>query len=465
MLPILNTRVYDYDITTPIALRNKKILQYVKYFYVLEFAKGSIRDDIDTFLKELDNNVAVSMILSYITDRGVTEEKDIETVYTSLRTLVSHLKGKDLHYIFDKLIDIYDTILFLYGKKNIKYEYIEDNDIIKDDDISTSIPYCRKDEIDPLSLEDVSKLGTNMRKYVSTIYYYDKETTKVHYYCFDTRAIYNYILSCIEKKKHPLNLHLGKVALSDDDLDEICNKIKKLTKKPTYNSHIDIINAIKRGGLPNIKITVSYTKGEKEYTIYIKYHICGIVFSRPLSHPLVKLPKNALDAIKKNEIKDMRLEYKLNSDNIGEDFYGKIIMDLVDFDFVRRVNFDFENYNAILKEEVKCLNKMSLLYRRKKEKMIHTRYNSYNITCVVEYNYSQSLYPSLSYSIKKGGDVQFLFQNIRLFENKCTIPYTARDDCMKENTLNTKLNFNKDNPKYSKIYLECILHALQKFNK
>jgi hypothetical protein len=445
MLPILYMRNSDYDITIPIALRNKKILQYVKYFYVLGFAKGSIRDDIDTFLKELDNVGAVSMIFSYLTDSGV-QEKDIETVYTSLRTLVSYLKGKDSPYIiFDKLIDIYDTILFLYGKKNIIYESIKEDDIIKDDDISTSIPYCRKDEIDPLSLEDVSELVPNMRKYVSTIYYYNKETTKVHYYCFDTRAIYNYILSCIEKKKHPLNLYLGKVALSDDDLDEICNKIKKLTKKPTYNSHIDIINAIKRGGLPSIKITLSYTKGEKEYTIYINYHICEIIISRPLSHPHVKLPKNALDAIKKNEIKDMRLEYKLNSDNIGEDFYGKIMKDLV--------HFDFENYNAILKEEVEYLNKISKHIRCKR---IYTRGN---ISCTVQY--IPSRHPSLDYSIKEGRNERFLFTNIRLFENHCLFPYKVLDDCMIKNTLNTTLEFNIDNRKY----LECILLTLRHFNR
>jgi hypothetical protein len=34
------------------------------------------------------------------------------------------------------------------------------------------------------------------------------------------------------------------VPFTDDELDEICNKIKFLTKEPTYNSHIDIKEAI-----------------------------------------------------------------------------------------------------------------------------------------------------------------------------------------------------------------------------
>ena len=108
-------------------------------------------------------------------------------------------------------------------------------------------PYCNKDAQDPITQDSIHELGDKDRKYVVSIFTYDVKKKKAHYYCFDTIEIYNYILECIKniKEEGLINLNTN-TKLTDDDLDEICNKIKFLTNKPTYNSHVDIKEAINK---------------------------------------------------------------------------------------------------------------------------------------------------------------------------------------------------------------------------
>jgi hypothetical protein len=94
-----------------------------------------------------------------------------------------------------------------------------------------------KNDIDPYTQEEFSNMTPKKRKYSSDIIY--KNGTQEYHYCFDTVSIYNYILKCIDICEKPINF-FNRVELTDENLDEICKKIKHFTKKPTYNSSTDI---------------------------------------------------------------------------------------------------------------------------------------------------------------------------------------------------------------------------------
>jgi hypothetical protein len=91
---------------------------------------------------------------------------------------------------------------------------------------------------DPNTQEDFDTMHPTKQKYVSDIVYYN-DVGKEFHFRFDTVSIYNYILKCIENCEKPINT-INKVELTNENLDEICHKIKFFTKKPTFNSSLDI---------------------------------------------------------------------------------------------------------------------------------------------------------------------------------------------------------------------------------
>jgi hypothetical protein len=92
-------------------------------------------------------------------------------------------------------------------------------------------------DTDPYTQEEFSEMTPKKQKYTSDIIY--KNGTQEYHYRFDTVSIYNYILKCIDVCEKPINF-FNRSELTDDDLDEICKKIKHFTKKPTYNLSSEI---------------------------------------------------------------------------------------------------------------------------------------------------------------------------------------------------------------------------------
>ena len=92
-------------------------------------------------------------------------------------------------------------------------------------------------DTDPYTQEAFSDMHPKKRKYLSDIIY--KNGKKEYHYRFDTVNMYNYILKCIDNCETPINF-FNRVELSDANIDEVCNKIKHFTKKPTYNSSANI---------------------------------------------------------------------------------------------------------------------------------------------------------------------------------------------------------------------------------
>jgi hypothetical protein len=90
---------------------------------------------------------------------------------------------------------------------------------------------------DPYTQEPFADMHPNKSKNATDIIY--KSGRKEYHYRFDTVNMYNYILKCIEICEKPINF-FNRVELTDADINEVCNKIKHFTKKPTYNYADDI---------------------------------------------------------------------------------------------------------------------------------------------------------------------------------------------------------------------------------
>jgi hypothetical protein len=263
-----------------IALHNKKILEYVVSLYNKGFVTGIIYNE---FYNIEDGFVHYNNISKDINDQILLAHniKDILDIYTKIIIRIKiniTYEKKDIYdnnNILNKLMAIYDSILSLYArffnKDIVPSILIEKNSQGSRNSGSQGSrksgsqgrrksgsrklnPYCEKDVVDPFSQEPIHELGDKDRKYVVSILSYNKNTKKVNYYCFDTIEIYNYILNCIQNIKKIKNPFLTNINFTDDELDEICNKIKFLTGKPTYNSHVDIKVAYYESIVNNIKL-------------------------------------------------------------------------------------------------------------------------------------------------------------------------------------------------------------------
>jgi hypothetical protein len=240
------------------ALHNKKTLEYVNYIYFLKFADiaGISKKIVDYYDKLL------------LPEHNIDEIKHIyEKIITNMGIRSGTIREK---FVCPELIYIYKYILCLYARHfnqfidpsiKIEDEYEGETSSSGSGKIKLN-PYCPKDMIDLITTEEISDLGDTKRKYVANMILYDTKNKKAFYYCFDTVFLYNYILHSIavsvkdKNDKDILNEILGgrnanipknpftNVPFTDEELDEICNKVKFLTDKPTYNSHIDIKEAI-----------------------------------------------------------------------------------------------------------------------------------------------------------------------------------------------------------------------------
>ena len=121
-----------------------------------------------------------------------------------------------------------------YDKKNKTFILKKETRIAKHN--GDEIVY--KNTEDPNTQEDFDEMDERKQKYTSDIVYYDENNKKFHFR-FETITMYNYVLNCIENCKEPKNI-LVDLELTDENLDEICRKIKFFTNKPTLNSHMEV---------------------------------------------------------------------------------------------------------------------------------------------------------------------------------------------------------------------------------
>ena len=138
---------------------------------------------------------------------------------------------------------------------------------------------------DPYTQEPFADMHPNKRKNVADIVYVG-ENNKTFHFRFDTVSIYNYLLECIRDCVKPINF-INKTLLTNENIDEICRKIKYFTKKPTYNSSLEIM-AILDNCYYNNKLVFNYTEQYLPYRtdnaiigyfrIYLNLKLGGVLF-------------------------------------------------------------------------------------------------------------------------------------------------------------------------------------------
>lgn len=140
-------------------------------------------------------------------------------------------------------------------------------------------------DTDPNTQEDFDDMHPTKQKHVSDIVYYNQDGKEFHFR-FDTVSIYNYVLKCIENCEKPINT-INKKELTNDNLDEICRKIKHFTKKPTFNSSMDIralIDNCKYENYLALDYTQSYLRQRTQNPIigylyiHLNINLGGILF-------------------------------------------------------------------------------------------------------------------------------------------------------------------------------------------
>lgn len=138
---------------------------------------------------------------------------------------------------------------------------------------------------DPYTQEPFADMHPNKRKNVADIVYVG-ENNKTFHFRFDTVSIYNYLLECIRDCVKPINF-INKTLLTNENIDEICRKIKYFTKKPTYNSSLEIM-AILDNCYYNNKLVFNYAEQYLPYRtdnaiigyfrIYLNLKLGGVLF-------------------------------------------------------------------------------------------------------------------------------------------------------------------------------------------
>ena len=124
-----------------------------------------------------------------------------------------------------------------YDKKNKRFKlYLEKNKHISSSSSSGDKIKYRNNE-DPNTNEPFDEMDKKKQKYTSDIVY-ENDGKKFHIR-YETIGLYNYILKCIENCEKPI-ISINRQEFSDENLEEICHKIKFFTNKPTFNSHIEI---------------------------------------------------------------------------------------------------------------------------------------------------------------------------------------------------------------------------------
>jgi hypothetical protein len=275
------------------ALHNKKTLEYVNYIYFLKFAdiKGISKKIVDYYDKLL------------LPEHNIDEIKHIyEKIITNMEIRIGTIRE---NFVCPELIYIYKYIMCLYARHfnqfidpsiKIEDEYEDEGETSNSGSSGVSgsggkiklNPYCPKDMTDLITTEEISDLGDTKRKYVANMILYDTKNKKAFYYCFDTVFLYNYILHSIavsikgKNDEEILNEILiddvadipknpfTNVPFTDEELDEICNKVKFLTDKHTltYNSHIDIKEAIIQRYMKDVRrlLNTRYLKEPNDLT-------------------------------------------------------------------------------------------------------------------------------------------------------------------------------------------------------
>jgi len=122
---------------------------------------------------------------------------------------------------------------------------------------------CNLNELDPITQKKLSDLPLKKIKYLSKITSTLDNGEKITH-CYDTIPLYNYILDCHNKGTVPINLALGSVSLTEEQLKEVYKKIKYFTTEKTLDD-----------SLKSEKIMLKYEYKERDYYSFEFYDLLG----------------------------------------------------------------------------------------------------------------------------------------------------------------------------------------------
>jgi hypothetical protein len=243
-----------------IVLDNIKILNYASSIYELCKVKDYLINEnkmVDYFIRLFRSNpeneytltdyifleIIILLILDYdIMEPVMYEENLVRYFINNTIVKLKLFKRKSYKEIFIILQNIYENIEKLYiiykfkfTDTNIKYIKVEEKDIIKD---ITSVSVkklekeieekCGNDWTDAVSLNSIEDLSYNEKKHMSYINFTTSDGTGTGTICFDTIAIYNYIIICANEGKEPDNPS-ARQNLKGYDIVKICDNVSKLT--------------------------------------------------------------------------------------------------------------------------------------------------------------------------------------------------------------------------------------------
>ena len=277
----------DYNIV----LNNIKILDYYSSIYELCEVKDVVENEnkmVDHFIKLFKNrsrldpeneyhfidNIFLQIII-ILTERqeiipmskvrSVIYSQYIDTNYDDMRAYLKQFQRRSYKDIFIILQKIYKKIFDIYnvsinkeneGKilatltteeraiitdKNYKYTAISliEKEIHDSSDSGSGSrgsrvtklnkkiqTKCDEDWSDSISLRELSDFSYKEKKYMTFI---KKRNDNARFFCFDTIAIYEYIVHCTNTNTPPF-IPLTKQKLTPDEIELICNNVSKITQ-------------------------------------------------------------------------------------------------------------------------------------------------------------------------------------------------------------------------------------------
>lgn len=206
--------IYPDDVELPeVPLPPKKIPQYLEKYKSRVSKDSSLRDSkLDEKLEEFNKKIkfeelSYKMKLNLYKKRYLTVNKKLKSINSegTIDKTTRSSRNRSLRSFSSEL---------LIDKYKKKY------------------PNCDLDDVDILTYKPFNEMTEKELKYLSVI---ESEVNgKKMCHCYDTVALYNYILKCYKDGVRPLNLRLGRtVFLTEKNLEEVFKNIKFFTYLPT----------------------------------------------------------------------------------------------------------------------------------------------------------------------------------------------------------------------------------------
>jgi len=202
--------------------------------YLKQFQRKSYKD-IFIILQKIYKKIFDLYNVSFDKEN---EDKILATLSTEDRAIIT---DKNYKYSIISLIetDIHDSSNSGSGSRGSRETKLNKK-------IQTK---CNEDWSDSISLRELSEFSYKEKKHMTFI---KKRNDNARFFCFDTIAIYNFIVQCTNKNTPPF-IPETKEKLTPDEIEVICNNVSKLTKNKKDLLETKLLKIKYKYGLANYK--------------------------------------------------------------------------------------------------------------------------------------------------------------------------------------------------------------------